>query len=91
MSRSMSRGARLTKWALLLSGVLLTIAESSALIDKDGADTISAVVHNTVIDYPVISGLLAATIVHFCTPTSDPNKPCPWWQGTGVALVGGTL
>lgn len=84
-------GRRLTKIGLSIAAIALAIVEAEALLNNEEGDTISARIHDVVVDYPVVAGLMAAPLVHFCTPTRDNKKPLPIWQGTAVALLGGAL
>jgi hypothetical protein len=84
-------GRQITLLALGLSGALLLAAEARAIATAEQGDTISAVAHSAAIDYPATVGLLAAPVVHFATPTRLPGQDLPWWQGVGVALIGGAL
>jgi hypothetical protein len=84
-------GKKITLKALGISALILAFAEINAIINNEEGDTISARLHDVVIDYPVVAGLLVAPVVHFCTPTTDSNKVSPWWQGTSIAILGGAL
>lgn len=86
----MSWGRRLTIGGLLGAGAALLYVEARALKSREQGDTISAVSAGAIRDYPVIGGLLVATVSHFCTPTRD-DKPLPWWQGPWMALGAGLL
>ena len=82
-------GRQWTLLGLAMAGSLLAISEANALADSEEGDTISAIAHGAITTYPVLAGLLAAPLVHFCTPTRRPGEPLPLWQGAGVAIVGG--
>lgn len=84
-------GRQITLLALGLSGAILLAAEARAIATAEQGDTISAVSHSAIIDYPAMVGILAAPVVHFATPTRLPGQDLPWWQGVAVALLGGTL
>jgi MYXO-CTERM domain-containing protein len=43
---------------------------------------------DTIADYPVVAGLLAAPLVHFCTPADE--SPAPRWK-IAAGLLGGVL
>lgn len=82
------------QWTLLglgVSGAALGTAEANAFSNREGGDTISAVIHEAAAAYPVILGLGTACLVHFATPVRKPGELRPWWQGPGVAMAGGAL
>lgn len=87
----MSWGRRLTLAGLGVAGAALLYVEARALKSKESGDTISAVSAGAIRDYPVLAGLGTATLVHFCTPTREPNEPLPWWQRAPLALAAGAL
>ncbi len=96
MKKLTGRMKRLTgrQWTLLglgSSAAILSGVEGNAFANREGGDTISAVVHDAAAAYPVILGLGVATLVHFATPIRTPGEPRPWWQGPGVAMAGGAL
>lgn len=84
-------GKQITIFGIGLGAAVWGVVEILALRNNEEGDTISARMHDAIIDYPVVAGLLAAPVVHFCTPTRQTRKSLPWWQGSGIALIGGTL
>ena len=90
------RMRRLTgrQWTILgigVSGATLLGEEANAFSNREGGDTVSSVIHDAAAAYPVVLGLGAACLVHFATPVRTPGQRLPWWQGPGVAMVGGAL
>lgn len=85
----MTWGRKLTLGGLVVGGAALLYVEIRALRSKESGDTISACVAEAAASYPVILPLMIAPVVHFATPTREPEEALPWWQGVWMAIVVG--